>query len=178
REGALAFSAQLLELTRESTDPQLRMLALHSRGATLISIGEHRAGRELMERTLALAGEAQLTSALSHARNPVLMTHCYSAWASVFIGDSDRAVAHVDQAIAIASRTSHPLNRAQAIGFAALVHRYRRDVAAAEARAAEATALVEEHDFPYWRAVIATVRGWIALERGGAAAPRPILEEP
>ncbi|MEZ4364433.1 MAG: AAA family ATPase [Kofleriaceae bacterium] len=165
RAGALEMSAQLLELA--GADATLQVLAAQARGAVLISIGEHAEGLAYMQRALGGTRLARTSSvALLRVRDPHLMGHCYGAWASLFLGWPDRSLEHGAAAISVAKEIGHPLNAAQASCFAALIHRFRRDVDATAAEVRRAAALEPEHGSPYWIGVRIAIEAWVAIEQG------------
>jgi class 3 adenylate cyclase len=184
RAGALEFSAQLLELAQNQNDPVMRTVAEQARGATLISDGQHAQGLAHVDAgaaaQAALASQLGAGSAsagtLAAARNTVVMSHCYRAWAHWFLGFPDLAVTDATQAIAQARATSSPLVLVQALCFAGLVHRFRREPDAAAPHVREAARLAAEHGIIYWVSVTEGLDAWMHLERGEAAEAVALLE--
>jgi class 3 adenylate cyclase/tetratricopeptide (TPR) repeat protein len=189
RAGALEFSAQLLEVAQSQNDPAMRTVAEQARGATLISDGQHAKGLEHVDagaaaqKALAQQNSAGPASAgpasagtLAAARNTVVMSHCYRAWAHWFLGLPDLAATDATQAIAQARASSSPLVLVQALCFAGLVHRFRREPDVAAPLVREAARLAAEHGIIYWVSVTEGLDAWMHLERGEAAEAVALLE--
>jgi uncharacterized protein len=115
--------------------------------------------------------------ALASVRDPDLMARCYAAWASTFVGYPDQGVAQVNQALKLASAVAHAMNRAQALGFAGHVHRYRREPAAVAGLVARAKAIEPEHGSPFWIGIRVGLEAWVAMEHGEVEAGVAALEE-
>jgi class 3 adenylate cyclase/tetratricopeptide (TPR) repeat protein len=167
RKGALEFSAQLLEVAERTKAPTLLALAHQAVGSTAVGDGDHAKALDHLDRVLVIAKQpGAFAGALSQARDPVVVTHLYRAWAHLFMGRVDSAVADCETAVELAHAVSHPLTLTQALIFAALTRRYRREHELAESSAQRAMALATEHGFPFWIGVVASAFGWIAIERG------------
>lgn len=165
--GALELSRQLLDIASLSGNPAMQLLAHQARGATSVCDGHPAVALEHLNRAFAIADQVgAFTDALARARNPRVMTYCYAAWASWLHGFPDRAIEIALAGIELAKQVQHPLTLTQCLGFAAMIHRYRRESVPAEDLIDKALALATEHGIPYWVEVALAVRGWIALDRG------------
>ena len=69
----------------------------------------------------------------------------FAGWARWFIGEPDRALVPIQEAVALARHLSEPHGLAHALAFAAVFHQLRRERSVAQHYADEAIALSAEH---------------------------------
>ena len=100
--------------------------------------------------------------------NPGVVCLASSALVLWMLGAPDRAVERADAGIALAERLGQPFTTAYALFHAGLLHLWRREPDVVRARAAGVLDVVDEHDFPIWRAVATCLDG-----AAGAAAGDP-----
>jgi class 3 adenylate cyclase len=93
----------------------------------------------------------------------------YIAWALWCLGEPDRARLVAQRAVDEARTLGHAFTLADALAFAAVLYKKRRERDAAEKLAGEAIALSERHAFPMWLAIGKTLRGWSRAGRPSAA---------
>jgi hypothetical protein len=69
--------------------------------------------------------------------------------------------------VGVAAESSHPFSLAQALGFAALFHSFRREWQIAQERAETVIVLSTEQGFPFWLAQGTIVEGgrWQSKDR-------------
>ncbi|MDF2696257.1 MAG: hypothetical protein K0S65_4640 [Labilithrix sp.] len=167
RLASIDLSRELLEIAEKADAPPLLSLAHHAAGATALADGNHIPALTHLDASLSTATRTNGSAgALGQARNPVVVTHCFRAWAHVYLGNLDRAVTEVETAMALAREIAHPLPMTQATSYAALVRRCRREPDEAESLVRLSLELAREHGFPYWTVVATSVVGWVAIERG------------
>jgi tetratricopeptide (TPR) repeat protein len=153
-------------------------LAQQARGATTMAAGKYPAGLAHIRESMLLAEQSKDSpGALSQARNPMVMNYCYCAMASWHLGFPERAVHEVQTAVALANEVRNPLTLLQALTYAALVRRFRRETDAAEELVGRAHTMAIELGFPHWMTASSTVLGWIDLERGEFAKGLKQLQE-
>jgi predicted ATPase len=102
----------------------------------------------------------------AHGQEPGAVAHMYLALARWFLGYPDQAVASMDEALAIAARTPHPLTLTMVVNFAGDLGHFRRDRDAQREYAARTVALALEHNFPLWLGGATSSTGWALVERG------------
>jgi len=68
--------------------------------------------------------------------------------------------------VALAQQSVHPFSLSYALGHAAIVHQFRREVHAVQERAEAVISLAIEQGFPHWRAQGAILRGWTLAQQG------------
>jgi len=91
---------------------------------------------------------------------------CYSAFALWFLGYPDQALKRIDEAVTLARNLSHYHSLAFALAFAAQVHQFRGEAAAAQEQAEAAVALSAQQGFKLWLAQATITRGWALAEQG------------
>src|SRR5262249_51832970 len=93
---------------------------------------------------------------------------CYSiaAWALWSLGYPDQGLARSHDALLLAQQRAHPFSLGFALGWAAVVHQYRGEVPAAQARAEAVMSLATEQGWPFFRAFGALLRGWALAHQG------------
>ena len=72
-----------------------------------------------------------------------MVCRLYSAWALWFLGFPDRALERIEAGLALGQRLAHAHSLAFALNFAALLHNFRREFAAARRRAEAAIDLAQ-----------------------------------
>ena len=90
----------------------------------------------------------------------------YSAWALWFLGFPDRALERVEAGLALGQRLAHANSLAFALTFAAVLHSFRREFAAARRRAEAAIEIASEHRLPQWLAQATMCRGFALVGLG------------
>jgi predicted ATPase len=82
------------------------------------------------------------------------------------LGYPDQSVTRNNEALTLAQAQSHPQSLALALHYAAVLHQFRREVQAAQARAEAVIALSTEQGFRMWLAAGTVDRGWALAEQG------------
>jgi hypothetical protein len=78
----------------------------------------------------------------------------------------DRALRRADEALAVATELEHPLSLAYGLYHAGYLHLWRREPELVRDRAERLLRLVDEHDFPIWRALGTCLLGAAATAMG------------
>src|SRR5262249_1907594 len=74
----------------------------------------------------------------------------------------------IHDALALAHELAQPFNLAYALGWAAMVSQFRRDVSVVHEHTEAAVALSTEQGFPQWAAYGTSLRGWALAMQGQA----------
>ena len=144
-------------------------------GHTSIAVADHYQGKfasslRYGERAIAVYDPAQHHGHVRMLQDQGISALNFCAWNLWYLGQPDAAVARAREAVALARGLDDPFGLAFALLFEAVVHSFRRDVAAQCARAAEVVVLSEAHGFPLWlrigRALDAA--GRVVAGNGGA----------
>jgi predicted ATPase len=94
------------------------------------------------------------------------MCRLYSAWALWFLGFPDRALNTMEAGLALSQRLSHAYSLAFAQNYAAFLHVFRREFAAAHGRAQATVDLAREHRLPQWLAQTSICQGFALVGLG------------
>jgi len=129
--------------------------------------GDFRLALEHFEQALALYdSDRHADDLFIDALNPGVAVRCFAGWCLWFMGRPDRALALIEDAVAIARQLSEPHGLAHALVFAAVHHQLRREPPLAQQCADEAIVLAGEHGLALYSAAARIVRGWALIGRG------------
>jgi len=168
---ARSIGERLLDLANAAQDPELRLEAHNSLGATLSHMGDFVLARRHLEQAIELYDERQHHEhAFRYGQDPGVVASTRLALVLWFLGYPDRSLACSDQALELARRIDHPFSLAFALSFSALLHELRRDAQAASARADAAIAVSVEHGFPVFLLMAKILRAWARAEQGDTEA--------
>ncbi|MBI3796864.1 MAG: AAA family ATPase [Deltaproteobacteria bacterium] len=164
---ARELGEQLLSLAQSTQDPALLLEAHRALGATLSSLGELVLVRTHLEQGLALYDPQQHRSHASlYGQDPGVVCLSLGAWVLWLLGYPDQALRRGQEALTLAQEISHPFSLAFALHYAALVHRFRREVPLTHERAEALLALAREYEFSLWLAWGTIPWGWVLAEQG------------
>ncbi|MGD0438432.1 MAG: adenylate cyclase, partial [Bryobacteraceae bacterium] len=164
------LSDRLLTLGEKSDDAGLRLEAHHSGWTTRFFRGEPAPAQDHCEKGRGLYDfERHRLHAQIYGHDPGVCARTIGAWSEWMLGHPDRALARINDALALAERVAHPFSLAVALVHASMLHQFRRDsdmvlqyIGSAEALAAEKRlALSLDPRVP---------RGWALLVPDGIAA--------
>ena len=165
---ALGLAEELLRLAERAVDPGVAMRGHWTMSITCTHQGEFRRALEHFEQALALHDpDRYREDGFLDALSPEVALRCFAAWSLWFTGRPDRAVACVEEAIALARRLSEHHGLAHALVFAAIVHQLRGERAEAQRHADAAMSVSLEHGLVLYQAMARIVGGWAASDRRG-----------
>jgi predicted ATPase len=156
---------QLLRLAQNTADPDLLLRAHFALGPTLVIRGEFVSAQEHLEQGIALYN-TQKHRRYAFLQDPGAGCLCYSAFALWFLGYPDQALKRIEEAVILSRNLSHYHSLAFALAFAAQVHQFRGEAAAAQEQAEAAIALSTQQGFKFWLAEATITRGWALAEQG------------
>jgi len=81
------------------------------------------------------------------------------SWTYWFAGRADTSLQRIQEALELADAIAHPLSRAYAAYYAAVLHALRAEPKEARSQAEHCIALADEHGFGQWRELARTVKG-------------------
>jgi predicted ATPase len=162
---------QLLGLATAVNDSALLVQAHARSGTTLLHLGEPERARNHLETALRLYEEHQLQrQGLLFGADPAVTCRAFLAWALWLLGYPDDALQTVNDALARAGRSSHPLTRAHAHFFRAYVHQLRGEAAETLDWAEDVIAFCREEGLPFYQPLATIWRGWALADLGDTAA--------
>jgi len=158
---------ELLRLASGNQDIAFRIMAHRTLCNTLHHLGELAESRAHMERVIEYYKPTEHHSlALRYGQDPAVSARLFGALALWLLGYPDTALERMQEAQRWASEIAHPPSCALALGFAAVLHRLRREPATALERADAAIALSHEQGFGLYVAWSTAVRGWAMSHLG------------
>jgi predicted ATPase len=159
----------LRRLAQRIDDPVLAVIAPYAFGVPWFYLGALPAARQHLEE-----GIARYTPDQHHGpgfrigQDLGVACRLYAAITSWLLGYPAQALAHVQEALALAHELLHPFSLAFAQWVAAFVLQLRRDVPAVHEHAEAAVALSTAQGFPQWAATGTSLRGWaLAMQSQG-----------
>ena len=165
------LATQLFSLAQHLRDTALLLEARHALWATSFFLGELALARAHSEHGIDLYDSPQhrVLAFLYGGHDPGVCCRDFGALALWLLGYPDQALKRSHDALALAEKLSHPLSLAEALGYAAWLHEFRREREAVQERAEALLALASKHGFPYWLTQGTILRGWALADEGQTA---------
>jgi predicted ATPase len=158
------LAEQMIQLAQSVQDLYLLSTAHAALGGTLYWLGELTSARTHLEQAIALYDpqHPRHTAGTTDLRVQGLYYASVTLW---HLGYPDQALKRSHEAVAVAAGLSLPFSLAQALGFAAAFHSFRREWQIARERAEAVITLSTEQGFPFWLAQGTIVRGMALVEQ-------------
>jgi tetratricopeptide (TPR) repeat protein len=166
---ALGIAREFLWLAERVGHPDLAMRGHWSMEITCTHQGDFGPALEHYVRALALYDDGERHHPNFDALNPGVAMRSFAAWCWWFVGQPDRGLALIQEAVGIARELSEPHSLAHALASAALVHQLRGERRLAEQHADAISAISDEHGLVLYQAMARVVRGWSHIGRGDDA---------
>jgi predicted ATPase len=164
---ARELGEQCLRIAQGTQDPTLLLEAHRLLGATLLDLGEFVSARTHLEQGIALYDPRQHHSLASlYGTDPGVVCRCYVSNLLWCCGYPDQALQRSQESLTLAEKVAHPVTRAGAWHFAAVVHQFRREGPAAHERAEAAVVLCAEYGLAIFAALGTIDQGWALAEQG------------
>jgi DNA-binding winged helix-turn-helix (wHTH) protein/tetratricopeptide (TPR) repeat protein len=168
---AQAVAEQLLDLAQRQHDPALLLVAYHTLGVTLGSVGAFALARTHLEQGIALSdAQRQATPHPGLVQNRGANFRALVLQLLWALGYPDQAVQRSQEALTMAHALAHPLCLAEALRFSARLYAYRREWQTAQAHAEALLALATEHGLARYVAYGTFFRGWTLAAQGQGVA--------
>jgi class 3 adenylate cyclase/predicted ATPase len=157
----------LLRLAQHTRDPALAVVAHYALGWTWLCLGVLPAARQHLEEAIAhYTPDQRHAPAFRIGQDPGVACGAFAAMALWLLGYPEQALAHLNDALALAYELSHPISLAFARCLAATCYQLRRDAPATYEHAEAAIAVSTEQGFPQWVAMGTSLRGWALTLQG------------
>jgi predicted ATPase len=158
---ARELSEQLLTLAQQVGDAFMLVAAHRALGNMLFYAGAVADAHTHFAQGIALYNPQQhRTYALLYGEDAGVICQSFAARTLWYLGYPDQGVAQSHEAVTLAQQSAHPISLSYALGHAAIVHQFRREMPAAQEYAESAISLATEQGFPYWIAFGSILRGW------------------
>jgi TOMM system kinase/cyclase fusion protein len=166
---AYGLSDQLLQVVEGETDPGILLCAQMARGATAAKMGHFEEAARHLERTLALYDPVlHRTHAHLYGQDPGMFARVMLSWVLWLVGQPDRALTVVEEAVTLAAKLSHPNSLAFALYMCGVVHQFRGEPERSQKRAQELLTLAGEQALVHWIGLGHAVHGWSVARLGEA----------
>ena len=165
---ALEIADEFLRLAERLQYPGLAVRGHWAMEITATHQGEFARAVDHFDKALSLyEPERHRGDALQYALDPGVAMRCFAAWSLWFVGQIDRSLACMHEAVALAHEIREPHGMAHALVFAAVLHQLRREPLLAEQQADAAIAVSDEHGLTLYQAMASIVRGSSLAGRPG-----------
>ena len=169
---ALRIARELLQLAERLPYPGMAMRGHWAMEITCTHQGEFALAIEHFDKAVSIYEPDQhRDDAFLYALNPGVALRCFAAWSMWFVGQPDRALVVMNEAVALARELSEPHSLAHALVFAAILHQLRRERTMAHQYAEAAIALSDDRGLVLYQAMATILRGWASMGRGGEQDP-------
>jgi tetratricopeptide (TPR) repeat protein len=145
---------EILRLAEHQNDRSMLVDGHLVLGYNLAFLNDLRGGLEHLDQAIACFEPGQQSSRrfrLGH--DPRVACYTTSAFILWMLGFPDRALDRTNAGVALAVELEHPFTTAYALFHCAFLHLWRREPELVQERAAGVLDVVEDHEFPIWRAV-------------------------
>ncbi len=145
---------EILALAETQDDPSMRVDGHLVLGSNLSFLDGLHAGLEHFEQAIAIfEAEGPRPRRYRLGNDPGVACLTTSALALWLLGYPDRALERAGRAVELATELEHPFSLAYALFHTGFLHLWRREAERVRDRALGVLQVVEDHDFPIWRAV-------------------------
>jgi predicted ATPase/DNA-binding winged helix-turn-helix (wHTH) protein len=164
---AREMAEEILRLSERLPYPGLAMRGHWAMEITFTHLGEFALALEHFEKALLVYDpERHVDDSFLYALNPGVAMPCFAAWSLWFLGQPDRALDRIEEALALARELSEPLCLAHALLFAAVLYQLRREEHIAQEHAEAVLAVSSEHGLALYQAMATIMRAWALIEQG------------
>src|SRR5262249_39243114 len=164
---AREIAEEFLRLAERLPYPGLAMRGHWALEITFMHLGEFTLAMEHFEKALSLYDhDRHLDDAFRYAQNPGVAMRCFAAWSLWFLGQPDRALDQMREALALARELSEPHVLAPALFFAAILHQLRREERQTQEHSEAAIAVTSEHGLVLYQAMATITWSWAVIEQG------------
>jgi class 3 adenylate cyclase/tetratricopeptide (TPR) repeat protein len=167
---AKAIADRLLALAVDHPAPEARALALRAVGSASLSLGRFGEALEAFEKCVeSCAGLPPETGLHEHGESPWIIGTVYAGWTHTLVGNFDRGLARIEDALAAVRRIDYPLAFAFAYHIAANAYCLLDNAAQCAHYSSAAMRVSEEHRLVFWLAGCDILGGWADVKRGNPA---------
>ena len=159
-----AIAAEVAASLGPDADPLARIQSRWAQANLLFHQGQALPALALMDQCL--ADYPSLGHRPVAVQDPGVMCLCYSSWALWQLGRADEALQRAHQVVQLAERLKHPFSLGEALGFLAVSHYFRGELAAGLVAAERAVQVCENGGFAVWLAHAKLVQGRLLAELG------------
>jgi predicted ATPase len=169
---ALEIANEFLDLAERDTYPGVALRGHWTMEITCTHQGRFQLALDHFDSALSLyRSDQERRDAIGDVLDAGIAVRGFAAWSRWFVGQPDRALVSIQEALALARCLAEPHSLAHALAFAAVFHQLRRERPTAQQYADEGIALSAEHGLPLYEAMARIVRGWALIGQGHDEQP-------
>ena len=166
---AMQIAERVYSLAQEQNDAALMIGAYSALAATLYFLGDFESARQYAMRGVQIWRSGGVQSHAEEVDAPAVGCLCYEAISEWHLGEIASCQATMAEAISLAKELNDMHALALALNWAANLAHYERNPAEVERLASELIELSTRHNFAYWLAIGAILRGWARSASGDTA---------
>jgi class 3 adenylate cyclase/predicted ATPase len=164
---ARELAEQCLSVAQRGNDPALLLVAHNALGISEYFRGGFTAAQAHLEQAIALYDPEQHRAlAFRYGVDLGAWSLSYTAWTLWQLGHPEASLQRMNEALVLARRLGHPLSLVATLGYAAMLHYFRREGAAVKELADATIKLAGEQGFPQFMAMALPTRGWALAGQG------------
>lgn len=172
------LETEMLEIAEQTQDAQYMRSALRYKGVSLFHQGQFGSACDCFQQAIAdFAAQASATTGAEHTSSPNVATLCRLAQTLLLLGYPERAGAHQDMAMALASHIARPLERVIAVEFAIWVAHDLRQYDELPGLLEVHSAIVDQYQFPEYIASSMMLRGFLLAYQGESVPGIELMEQ-
>jgi adenylate cyclase len=165
----MQIATRVYSLAQEQNEPALLLGAYRALAGTLYLLGDFETAREYAMDGIQIWRSGGVRSPVEEVVSPAVACLYFKAWSEWQLGDSASCHANMAEAISLAKELNDMHGLALALYFAAGLAHFERHVAEVERLASDLIALSTSHNFAYFLAGAAILRGWVRSVAGQTA---------
>jgi predicted ATPase len=174
---AMRIAERIHSLAVEKNDATLMLGAYRALSCTLFYLGDFEASRQYASRGLQIWRSGNVQSRTEDPYTPVVACLCYLTLSEWHLGEIASCQANMEQAISIAKELKDMSTLAFTLAWAAVLGQCERNHAEVDRLVSDLIELSTRHNFVYWLAIGATLRGWARSAAGDPAEGIPWIEQ-
>jgi len=166
---AHALGEQLLTLAQQVQDAATLIAAHRALGTTLFFMGAVATAHTHFAQGMTLYDPQQHhATVFLYGDAAGVVCRSRAAWTLWLLGYPAQGLTRSGEAVTLAQQIAHPFSLGYALCWAAMFHRFRREVRCTQERAEAAICLAQEQGFPQLKAGGTILRGWALAHQGQA----------
>jgi serine/threonine protein kinase/predicted ATPase len=166
---AMQIAERIHSLAEEQNDTVLMIGACRALSCTLFYLGDFEASRQYAKRGLQIWRSGNVQSHTEDPYTPGVACLCYLTLSEWQLGEIASCQANMDEAMSIAKELKDMNALAMALAWAAVLGQCGRNPAEVDRLASDLIELSTRHNFGYWLAFGAILRGWARSASGDTA---------
>jgi serine/threonine protein kinase/Tfp pilus assembly protein PilF len=174
---SLQIAQRIYAVAREQNEPALMIGALTALANNLYYLGDFEAGRQNVTRGVQLWRSLGAKSPAEEVDVPAVSILCYQAVFDWHVGEIKHAHTIMAEAISLAKSLNDMHGLAVTLSFVADLAYFERNLMELEQYSSDLIELATRHNFAYWLAYGAIIRGWARSASGSSAEGISLIEQ-